>query len=59
MFVRPRTGLKIRDPDLKDHLPVSGRDVPENEYWHRRIRDNDVTTEPLLEGAPSFSEHEQ
>jgi len=42
MFVKPAPGLKIRDPDLKDLIPDEGRDVPETDYWHRRIRDNDV-----------------
>ena len=42
MFVKPNTGLSIRDPDLKDLLPPEGRDVPDSDYWHRRIRDLDV-----------------
>lgn len=42
MKVKPAPGLKIRDPDLKDFLPEDGRDVPETDYWHRRLRDKDV-----------------
>ncbi len=42
MFVRPRPGLKVRDPYLKDLLPEEGREVPEDPYWHRRLRDQDV-----------------
>ncbi len=42
MFVRPRPGLKVRDPYLKDLLPEEGREVPEDPYWHRRLRDKDV-----------------
>lgn len=42
MFVQPAPGLVIRDPDLKDLLPVEGREVPDNDYWHRRVLDGDV-----------------
>jgi len=42
MYVKPAPGLSIRDPDLKDLLPVSGRLVPDTDYWLRRVRDNDV-----------------
>ncbi len=42
MRVKPATGLKIRDPDLRDILPDEGRTVPESGYWTRRLRDGDV-----------------
>jgi hypothetical protein len=42
MYVKPAPGLSIRDPDLKDLLPESGRLVPDTDYWLRRVRDNDV-----------------
>lgn len=42
MHIKPAPGLTIRDPDLRDHLPPEGRDVPESDYWHRRLRDGDV-----------------
>lgn len=42
MFVKPAPGLTIRDPDLFDFLPAAGRDVPETDYWNRRLRDGDV-----------------
>ena len=44
MFVKPSPGLVIRDPDLLDLLPDEGREVPESDYWHRRVRDGDVVT---------------
>ncbi len=47
MYVTPRAGLRVVDPDLRDFLPAEGREVPESEYWHRRDRDGDVTV-----GAP-------
>ncbi|MFZ6724707.1 DUF2635 domain-containing protein [Undibacterium sp. MH2W] len=42
MFVKPSEGLSIRDPDLLDLLPEDGREVPESDYWNRRVRDVDV-----------------
>jgi hypothetical protein len=42
MFVKPAPGLVIRDPDLKDLLPAEGRQVPDSDYWHRRVLDKDV-----------------
>lgn len=43
MFVKPAEGLTIRDPDLHDLLPAEGREVPNTDYWQRRLRDGDVT----------------
>jgi hypothetical protein len=42
MYVKPAPGFTIRDPDLFDFLPADGRDVPETDYWNRRLRDGDV-----------------
>ena len=42
MYVKPTQGLSIRDPDLLDLLPESGRLVPDSDYWLRRVRDKDV-----------------
>jgi hypothetical protein len=42
MYVQPAPGLVIRDPDLRDHLPPEGREVPSSDYWNRRLRDGDV-----------------
>ncbi|MCP1290932.1 MULTISPECIES: DUF2635 domain-containing protein [Chromobacterium] len=46
MYVYPAPGLVIRDPDLHDLLPAAGREVPDTDYWHRRVRDKDVVLEP-------------
>ncbi len=43
MFVKPKDGLKVMDPFKKDFLPVEGRTVAEDLYWHRLSRDGDVT----------------
>ncbi|WP_434627646.1 DUF2635 domain-containing protein [Chromobacterium sp. CV08] len=42
MYVKPKAGFAIRDPDLLDLLPAAGREVPDTEYWLRRLRDGDV-----------------
>ena len=42
MLVIPAPGLSIRDPDLLDLLPDTGRNVPETPYWMCRLRDKDV-----------------
>ncbi len=36
--------LRVRDPDLGDFLPDTGRQVPDSSYWTRRLRDRDVVT---------------
>ena len=42
MYVKPAQGFSIRDADLLDLLPTAGREVPDTDYWQRRLRDNDV-----------------
>lgn len=42
MFVKPALGLTIRDPDMRDYLPAGGREVPNTDYWQRRVLDGDV-----------------
>ncbi len=44
MFVKPRAGVKVRDPQsaILAHIPETGCDVPESSYWIRRIRSGDV-----------------
>lgn len=42
MFVKPRKGLKVRDPVTKGFLPEAGAQVPNSIYWTRRLRDKDV-----------------
>lgn len=42
MFVKPAESLVVRDPVTKLQLPADGKEVPENSYWQRRLRDGDV-----------------
>lgn len=58
MYVTPRAGLRVVDPDLRDFLPEEGREVPESEYWRRRERDGDVTVGPAPAITPHAAEEE-
>jgi hypothetical protein len=53
--VKPAAGLVIPDLDRNDVLPAEGRQVPETDFWLRRLRDGDavLTNGPLVhtEGA--------
>ena len=64
MYVKPAPGLSIRDPDLLDLLPESGRLVPDSDYWLRRVRDKDVEladppAEEVKAAAPAVDAAEQ
>ncbi len=52
MKIKPSPGLMIRDPDLHDYLPPDGRDVPDSDYWHRRLRDGDVIPVKAEDATP-------
>lgn len=52
MYVKAAPGMKIRDPDLKDLIPDEGRDVPNTDYWLRRLRDGDVVEAKPPVAAP-------
>lgn len=53
MLVKPVPGLVIRDPDLLDLLPETGREVPQTDYWMRRLRDKDVVLADVQPSAPA------
>lgn len=44
MFIRPRPGLVVRDPQTLKPLPAEGAEVAASSHWRRRIADGDVTT---------------
>jgi hypothetical protein len=58
MFVIPKEGLTVRDPITKRALPATGREVGESFYWHRRLRDGDITlgTPPAASAAKKPAE---
>ena len=49
MYVIPAPGFRIPDPAMfntpDDFLPPEGREVQPSEYWHRLVRDGDVTVQ--------------
>ncbi|CAB3779395.1 hypothetical protein LMG28688_00828 [Paraburkholderia caffeinitolerans] len=54
MKVKPAPGLKVRDPVLKDYLPIEGREVEDIDFYYtRRLRDGDVI---LVDDAASATE---
>ncbi len=42
MWIKPRVGLKIRDPFTQRHLPEEGMMVDVNRFWLRRLEEGDV-----------------
>ena len=50
MRVKPATEeLKVRDPERGGHLPTDGAEVPDTEYWRRRLAD---AAGPACQPAP-------
>ena len=46
MFVKPNNGLSVRCPVRGEPLPKDGAEVPDNTFWHRRLKDGDVSLVP-------------
>jgi hypothetical protein len=42
MIIRPVSGKQVYDPNSGDYLPPDGRNVEFNQYWARRLTNNDV-----------------
>lgn len=43
MFVKPRSGVKVRRPVAPfTHVPEEGMEVPVESYWIRRVQDGDL-----------------
>jgi hypothetical protein len=42
MFVKPKNGVMVPDPERGGYLPDAGRDVPRTQYWLSRLRDGDI-----------------
>lgn len=53
MFVKPKDGRSVPDPDRGDLLPASGREVSPSPYWYRRKLDGDVVIDPPAEPEES------
>ena len=50
MRVKPAPQRMVRDPLNRQLLPEEGREVPDNQFWRRRLRDGDVV--PVTDGRP-------
>lgn len=59
MFLKPRPGLKVRDPISKFHLPADGAEVQESSYWIRRLADGDVVVVNVSNQIPDSDESAQ
>lgn len=42
MIIKPVNCKQVYDPDNGDYLPADGRNVELNQYWARRLVDNDI-----------------
>lgn len=42
MRIRPKNGLKVRDPRSKRHIPIGYVVKDTDPYWYRRLRSGDV-----------------
>ncbi|EPL10762.1 DUF2635 domain-containing protein [Pseudomonas sp. CF161] len=45
--VLPAVGRAVPDPEAGDLLPVTGREVPDNAWWRRRLADGDITSKAV------------
>lgn len=42
IFIKPASGLKVRDPVTKQHLKAEGESKPRSNYWLRRVASGEV-----------------
>lgn len=56
MYIRTAPGITIRDPDLLDFIPEEGREVPDSDFWQRRLRDGDVVRSVAVAADPTRTE---
>lgn len=40
--IKPKQGLKVRDPATGEVLPEAGKTVTWNSYWQRRLQDGSI-----------------
>lgn len=52
LHVKPAEKRAVRDPATMTLLPERGRDVPDNAFWRRRLRDGDVVIATKAPDAP-------
>lgn len=42
IFIKPKKGLRVKDPISLEPLPVDGKNVTPSKYWLRRLKAGDV-----------------
>lgn len=53
IFLVPRPGNIVRDPDTKNPLPAEGMEVERSSYWVRRIQAGDVSITVISKSKPA------
>lgn len=49
VFVKPKAGLKVPNPQSGRSVPAEGECVEKNTYWARRAKDGDVVLSEVAE----------
>lgn len=55
IFLVPRPGYIVRDPETKKPLPAEGMEVERSSYWVRRIQAGDVSIVVIPKPRPARS----
>lgn len=53
IFLVPRAGYIVRDPETKKPLPAEGMEVERSSYWIRRIQAGDVSVVVVPKPRPA------
>ncbi len=53
IFLVPRAGYIVRDPETKKPLPAEGMEVERSSYWVRRIQAGDVSVVVVSKPRPA------
>jgi len=53
MFIKAKSGLKIRVPGTKLVLSEDGQTVPDSTFWRRRLLDGDVVPAEKPDSVPA------
>ncbi len=53
IFLIPRPGYIVRDPETKKPLPADGIEVERSSYWVRRIQAGDVSVVVVPKPRPA------
>lgn len=54
VVVKPKDGLRVKDPATRRDLPAAGAEVELDTYWRRRLSDGDVVE--VKPAAPARAE---